>query len=222
MRRSAVLYVRVSSLRQVENFSLGVQEKLCRDYCQAQGWQVAQVFREEGESAKTVDRAELTRMLDYSRENKRTVGFIVVHSLSRFSRSTRDHHALTGLLLGWGIQLRSATEPIDVAPVGRLMESVVSAMAQFENELRAGRTREGMRAALAAGRWVFRAPVGFVSGHGRGQPSLAPNGATADLVRAAFDHASRGVPEHEVQRLLESEGYRMPNGRPMSLQTLLR
>ena len=152
MKKSAVVYVRVSSARQVENFSLDTQERLCRDYCAAQGWPVALVFREQGESARSADRTELQRMLTHCREHRGEVGAVMVHSLSRWSREQRDHHALRGLLTAWGITLRSATEPISDDPAGEFLEGIIASAAQFENRLRTARTREGMKAALAAGR----------------------------------------------------------------------
>ena len=224
MRRSALVYVRVSSQRQVENFSLGVQEQACRAYCRTQGWQVARVFREEGESAKSADRTQLSALLDYCREHKTTIAAVVVHSLSRWSRDTRDHFALTGLLLKWGMTLRSATEPISDEPEGELMEAVIAGVAKYENRQRARRTTGGMRKALEDGRWVFKAPLGYRNGGkgNRSKPSLSPDPATAGMVRAAFGLAAAGLSEHEIQRRLALKGYAMPNGRPMSVQTVCK
>src|SRR5689334_22185284 len=145
MRRGAVVYARVSSQRQVENFSLSVQEEACRDHCRRQGWEVARVFREEGESARSVDRTQLNELLTFCREHKQEIVAVIVHSLSRWSRDTRDHYALTGLLAKWGIVLRSATEPIGDDPSGQLMEAVIAGVARFENQLRAERTQGGMK-----------------------------------------------------------------------------
>src|SRR5262245_31834803 len=59
-----------------------------------------------------------------------------------------------------GISLRSATEPIDDTSTGKLMEGVLAAFAQFDNDVCSDRTRAGMKAALELGRWVFLAPIG--------------------------------------------------------------
>ena len=220
MRRAAVIYTRVSTKEQVENLSLGVQERVCRDYAGREGLEVARVFREEGESAKTADRTELQVLLAYCRTHKATVGFVVVHSLSRFSRDTRAHHALVGLLAGWGIALRSATEPISDTPTGRLMESVVSAMAQFENDVKAGRTREGMQAALRMGRWCFPAPLGYLPG-ARGGPSLEPDPERADAVRSAFeDFAAGRHTRATLLRAVTARGLTTRKGRPVAAAVL--
>ena len=47
----AVIYIRVSTSRQLENASLETQLRACREFCDRNGWSVIKVFREEGESA---------------------------------------------------------------------------------------------------------------------------------------------------------------------------
>jgi DNA invertase Pin-like site-specific DNA recombinase len=154
----AVIYVRVSTKEQTENLSLPTQLKACEEYCERQGFHVLARFREEGESAKTVDRTELQKLLQFCRKNKGTVQFVVVFNLTRFAREKYDHFALRAHLKSLGISLRSATEPIDDTSTGKLMEGVLAAFAQFDNDVRSERTRGGMKAALELGRWTFLAP----------------------------------------------------------------
>ena len=78
----AVIYVRVSTKDQVENFSLATQEKACGDYCAKFGMKVDQIFVEEGESAKTVNRVQFQKALAYCRENKGRVKWLVVSVLN--------------------------------------------------------------------------------------------------------------------------------------------
>ena len=60
-----------------------------------------------------------------------------------------------------GISLRAATEPIDDTSTGKLMEGVLAAFVQVDNDndVRSDRTRACMKAALELGRWVFLAPI---------------------------------------------------------------
>ena len=51
--------------------------------------------------------------------------------------------------------MRSAAEPIDDTSTGKLMEGVLAAFAQFDNDVRSDRMRADMKAALELGRWVF-------------------------------------------------------------------
>jgi putative ABC transport system permease protein len=169
----AVIYVRVSTKEQTENLSLPTQLRACEEYCKGQGYDVLERFHEEGESAKTTDRSQLQALLKYCRTHKGKVHFVVVYNLTRFAREKYDHFALRAHLKSLGISLRSATEPIDDTSTGKLMEGVLAAFAQFDNDVRSDRTRAGMRAALELGRWTFPAPLGYLVrialGAGRGR-----------------------------------------------------
>jgi site-specific DNA recombinase len=157
----AVIYVRVSTKEQTENLSLPTQLRACEEYCRRQGYEVLERFHEEGESAKSTDRSQLQNLLTFCRLNKGRVHFVVVFNLTRFARDKYDHFALRSHLQSLGISLRSATEPIDDTSTGKLMEGVLAAFAQFDNDVRSDRTRAGMKAALELGRWTFPAPLGF-------------------------------------------------------------
>ena len=159
----AVIYVRVSTKEQTENLSLPTQLRACEEYCRRQGYEILERFHEEGESAKTTDRSQLQALLKYCRTHKGKVHFVVVYNLTRFAREKYDHFALRAHLKSLGISLRSATEPIDDTSTGKLMEGVLAAFAQFDNDVRSDRTRAGMRAALELGRWTFPAPLGYLN-----------------------------------------------------------
>ena len=132
----AVIYVRVSTKEQTENLSLPTQLRACEEYCRRQGYEVLERFHEEGESAKSTDRSQLQKLLTYCRLNKGRVHFVVVFNLTRFARDKYDHFALRSHLQSLGISLRSATEPIDDTSTGKLMEGVLAAFAQFDNDVR--------------------------------------------------------------------------------------
>ena len=119
--------------------------------------------------------------------------FVVVFNLTRFARDKYDHFALRSHLQSLGISLRSATEPIDDTSTGKLMEGVLAAFAQFDNDCRSDRTRAGMKAALELGRWVFLAPVGYLNAPRAMGKSLMPDPERAPLVRRAFRSTRPGA-----------------------------
>ena len=101
--------------------------------------------------------------------------------VARFARQV-DHFALRSLLQSLGISLRSATEPIADTSTGKLMEGVLAAFAQFDNDCRSDRTRAGMEGCAGArplgvpgaDRLLERRPVGAEvadSDPSRGLPS---------------------------------------------------
>lgn len=95
------------------------------------------------------DRPELTKMLERMTANDT----VVVESLSRLGRSTKDLIDLTELFEQKGVHLVSLKESIDTSTsTGKLLFTLMSAIAQFECDTIADRTREGLRSARARGR----------------------------------------------------------------------
>ena len=95
------------------------------------------------------DRPELSKLLDRMTEGDT----VVIESLSRLGRSTKDLIELTELFQQKGVHLVSLKESIDTSTsTGKLLFTLMSAIAQFERDVIADRTREGLNAARARGR----------------------------------------------------------------------
>ena len=146
--KAAVIYTRVSTKEQVESLSLGTQLEGCRHYCATNGIDVAKEFEDAGESAKSIDRPQFQAMVKYCRKNKGRIDVVVVYNVSRFSRDTHDHLEVRAELYKCGVALRSVTEPIDETAVGKLNEGILSIIAQFDNNVKAERTKAGMTAGV--------------------------------------------------------------------------
>jgi site-specific DNA recombinase len=216
----AVIYVRVSTKEQTENLSLPTQLRACEEYCRRHGFEILQRFHEQGESAKTTDRSELQNLLKYCRTHKGKVHFVVVYNLTRFAREKYDHFALRAHLKSLGISLRSATEPIDDTSTGKLMEGVLAAFAQFDNDVRSDRTRAGMRAALELGRWTFPAPLGYLNAPKWSGKSLLHDPERAALVKQAFEDLATGrYTKQEVIARATAAGLRSRKGLTLSPQS---
>ena len=123
------------------------------------------------------------------------------------------------LLQQLGVTLRSVTEPIDDSSTGKLMEGVLASFAQFDNDVRADRTKAGMQAALRSGRWTFQAPLGYQSAPTVGG-GLVLDEAKAPHVRQAFEEYARGrFTRVEILRRMNSLGFRTRRGAPLSMQS---
>ena len=106
------------------------------------------VFQEKRTGTKR-DRPELNKLLSHVAEGDT----VVIESLSRLGRSTRDLLELVDLFQKKGVQLVSLKEQIDTGtPTSKLLFTLMSALAQFERDVIAERTKEGLRAARARGR----------------------------------------------------------------------
>lgn len=217
----AVIYCRVSTKEQVQNLSLPTQKKLCTEYCVKNGYEVDQIFVDEGESAKSVERKEFRKLLEYCRQKKGQIQTLVVYNLSRFSRNTTDHFAIRTLLSGFGITLRSVTEPTDESPMRKFMETILAGVAQFDNDIKAKRTIAGMKAAIDKGRWTFQAPLGFLNAHDpAGQSTLVHDLAQSLLVKKAFELYAIGQHSKiEVLRIVSNMGLKTRKGKNVTSQT---
>lgn len=162
-----IIYVRVSSDEQVKGTSLENQDELCRAYCQSKGIEVAEIFREEGASAKTAQRAEFLRAIEFCRKNKGKVDAFVVYKVDRFARNTEDHFYVRKTLLEYGVTLHSVTEPIGNNPAEKFIETVLAGSAEFDNAVRAQRCIDGMAARINQGIYPFKPPIGYICQHAR-------------------------------------------------------
>lgn len=141
----SVAYVRVSTVLQNE----GRQTEILNKYG------IDKWFTEKI-SAKDTNRPELQKMLDYVREGDT----VYVLEFSRLARSTKDLLNIVELLQEKGVELVSHKECFDTStPTGKLMLTVVGAIAEFERENILERQREGIALAKKAGKYKGRKPV---------------------------------------------------------------
>ena len=221
MLTRAVVYIRVSTVGQLDNYSLDTQKRACIEYCEREGFEVDHIFQEEGESAKTANRTQLQAMISYcaAEAKRREIGFVVVYKVDRLARQVEDHTAIRALLARRGIQLRAVMEAFDDSPGGKFMENVMAAVAQLDNDNRSARTIAGMREGLNRGRWMWQAPLGYVKGD-RDSPSLLRDPHLAPLVQFAFERVASGrMSRPEVLAEVTSLGLVTRRGKAMSLQS---
>lgn len=91
-KQQAVVYLRVSTEEQVDNYSLDTQANICHKEAERRGLTIAEVFREEGRSAKTiVDRPALIDMLSYCRKNRRQISAVIVYRRYAYRKIHRNN-----------------------------------------------------------------------------------------------------------------------------------
>lgn len=107
-------------------------------------------------SGKNTDRPELKKMIAYVRRGDT----VIVESISRFARNTRDLLNLMEQLSAKGVEFVSKKEAIDTTtPTGKFMLTVFGAVAELEREYILQRQREGIAIARAQGKYTGRKPI---------------------------------------------------------------
>ena len=203
--KRAVIYCRVSTKEQVEDGnSLVMQERICREYAIKNGYEIAEVFIEQGESAKSADRTQLQILLKYCAIKKHGISAVIAYKLDRVSRNTDDYSQIRIVLKRYGIEIKSTSEYFENTPAGRFMENIIANVAQFDNDVRSERCTGGMKEAVREGRYVWKAPAGYDNVKINGKSTIAPN-ADAPLVKKVFELIASGLYSTEAIRFMIAE-----------------
>jgi DNA invertase Pin-like site-specific DNA recombinase len=211
----AIAYIRVSDYRQVKDGnSLVTQERLVRDYVSSRGYRLDRLFVEEGETAKTDERPVLHEMLRYAKENRTSLGLLVIPKIDRLARNIADYLSIKLKFQQLGLRIESVGEQLLDSPVGRFTESVLASVAQFDNEIRAERSKGGMVQAVTEGRWVWMAPCGYRNVRVGNKSNIEPHRTKGPVIAEAFSRLASGRHRpNEVRAWLDKKGVRICRSR---------
>jgi DNA invertase Pin-like site-specific DNA recombinase len=190
--RKAAIYLRVSTRRQAaEGTSIDVQRERCKKLVADKGWELVGEFVEEAVSGTRGSRPALDKLMSDVRTGK--VDAIIVAKLDRFGRSVRHLASLVGELDDRGVLFVSVADGFDSSTAtGRMLRSILAAIAEFEMELIRERTMAGCEETARLGFWPGGPPpFGFrlvppdrEKGEKRGT-TVAIDEAEAEVIRKA-------------------------------------
>jgi DNA invertase Pin-like site-specific DNA recombinase len=147
------LYGRVSTNNGHQDPEMQLRE--LREYCERRGWQVAGEYVDAGISGTKDSRPELNRLL--ADAHRRRFDAVVVWRFDRFARSVS--HLLRALetFKALGIEFVSLSEQVDTStPTGKMIFTVLGAVAELERSLIVERVKAGLRNARAKGKRLGR------------------------------------------------------------------
>ena len=150
----AALYARVSTNNGQDPT---MQTRELREYCERRGWIIAGEYVDIGISGTKETRPGLDRLM--ADAHKRRFDIVVVWKFDRFARSVS--HLLRALenFQALGLHFVSLSESVDTStPAGKMVFTVLGAVAELERSLIAERVRAGMRNARAKGKKIGRPP----------------------------------------------------------------
>ena len=202
------IYTRVSTAVQVDGYSLDAQKEKLRKYAEYQGFVIAGEYSDEGFSGKNIQgRFEFQRMMKDIQEEKDHVQYVLVFKLSRFGRNAADVLNSLQIMQDFGANLICVEDGIDSSKdAGKLMISVLSAVAEIERENIRVQTMAGREQKAREGRWNGGfAPYGYKLVDG----NLEIAEDEVEIIRIIFDrfiHTSEGI--NGVANYLNNHGYR--------------
>ena len=149
----AAIYARVSTTNHGQDVSMQTRE--LREYCERRGFEIAGEYTDIGISGSKDSRPELNRLM--ADAHKRRFDVVCVWRFDRFARSVS--HLLRALetFNALGIAFVSLSEQMDTTtPTGKMVFTVLGAVAELERSLIAERVRAGLRNARAKGKTLGR------------------------------------------------------------------
>ena len=171
---------------QVDGYSLDAQRDKLRKYAAYEDMIIAGEYSDEGFSGKNIQgRQDFQRMLNDIQDGKDDVSYVLVFKLSRFGRNAADVLNSLQLMQDFGVNLICVEDGIDSSKdAGKLMISVLSAVAEIERENIRVQTMEGRIQKAREGKWNGGfAPYGYKLEKGQ----LFINEEEAEAIRVIFD-----------------------------------
>ncbi len=218
-QKKVVLYTRVSTEDQVDNYSLDFQEKVIRQYASANGMTVIQRFREEGCSGKYIEnRPEYQSMMEFCMTQQ--VDAILIHRVDRLHRNLINAMTDRTRMMVRGIHIISVSEGVDSVDETTFMQfALLAALAEQTSHTISAETRKGLIAAAMNGLHNGgRPPYGF-----KVCPDtklLEIDETTAPAVRQMFRLYADDYSMNQIIDWLKSNGYTTAKGKDFQINSI--
>ena len=219
-------YTRVSTAMQIDGYSLDAQKARMKAYADFNDYQIVGEYEDTGKSGKSIEgRASFCKMMDDIKSGKDGVAYVLVFKLSRFGRNAADVLSTLQVMQDFGVNLICVEDGIDSSKdAGKLMISVLSAVAEIERENIRVQTMEGRIQKAREGRWNGGfAPYGYRLVDG----VLQINEDEAPAIRTIFEqYVNTDTGANGLSKYLETHGFqklaRQNGTSPLFNATLIR
>lgn len=214
----AIAYIRVSSEKQVENYSLDFQNRMLKKYAELNNMKLIKVFREEGYSATNTNRPAYKEMIKYLEEND--IDVILVHKLDRLHRDETNMFNDLKRFRESKIKVIAVSDGIDTSDdsTGLATAMLAAISANFSRNL-SKETRKGLTSAaencLHTG---GKPPYGFKLN--RDTMLLEIDETTAPAVRKMFELYADGFRTSDILKWLKEHGYKTAKGNDFKTNSL--
>jgi len=200
------LYTRVSTTMQIDGYSLDAQKTKMKAFCDYNEYEIAGEYEDAGKSGKSIEgRVSFNQMMEDIKSGKDGVSYVLVFKLSRFGRNAADVLATLQVMQDFGVNLICVEDGIDSSKdAGKLMISVLSAVAEIERENIRVQTMEGRMQKAREGKWNGGfAPYGYSLIDGK----LEVNEEEAVAIRMIFDqYVNTDLGANGIAKYLENHG----------------
>lgn len=206
MATKVYTYTRVSTAMQIDGYSLDAQKSRMKAFADYNGYEIVGEYEDAGKSGKSIEgRLQFNQMMDDIKSGKDGVSYVLVFKLSRFGRNAADVLSTLQVMQDFGVNLICVEDGIDSSKdAGKLMISVLSAVAEIERENIRVQTMEGRIQKAREGKWNGGfAPYGYKLVNGE----LVINEEEAEAIRVIFDqYVNTNTGANGISKYLEDHG----------------
>lgn len=201
-------YKRVSTAMQIDGYSLDAQRARMKAYADFNDYEIVGEYEDAGKSGKSIEgRLQFRQMMEDVKSGKDNISYVLVFKLSRFGRNAADVLSTLQVMQDFGVNLICVEDGIDSSKdAGKLMISVLSAVAEIERENIRVQTMEGRIQKAREGKWNGGfAPYGYQLVNGK----LEINEEEAAAVRTIYDqYVNTDIGSNGISKYLENHGIR--------------
>ena len=201
-------YKRVSTAMQIDGYSLDAQRARMKAYADFNDYEIVGEYEDAGKSGKSIEgRLQFRQMMEDVKSGKDNISYVLVFKLSRFGRNAADVLSTLQVMQDFGVNLICVEDGIDSSKdAGKLMISVLSAVAEIERENIRVQTMEGRIQKAREGKWNGGfAPYGYQLVNGK----LEINEEEAVAIRIIYDqYVNTDIGSNGISKYLENHGIR--------------
>ena len=198
-----VIYTRVSSLGQVDNYSLQNQLENCLAFARKNNLKVVKTFDAQNESASQSERKSLNEVKKFCFNKANKISYLIVNDLSRFSRQGNLAILLKEDFKANGVTILESTATSLVrSPQDDTFDGIKLLFAQAENQTRKQKCKEGILKRLKEGLWLSNPPRGYEK-IDKNTLSLTNE---ARFITMAFKLKSKGYNNSQIMSRLKALG----------------
>ena len=201
-------YKRVSTAMQIDGYSLDAQRSRMKAYADFNDYEIVGEYEDAGKSGKSIEgRMQFRQMMEDVKSGKDNISYVLVFKLSRFGRNAADVLSTLQVMQDFGVNLICVEDGIDSSKdAGKLMISVLSAVAEIERENIRIQTMEGRIQKAREGKWNGGfAPYGYQLVNGK----LEINEEEAVAIRTIYDqYVNTDIGSNGISKYLENHGIR--------------
>ncbi|WP_210141779.1 MULTISPECIES: recombinase family protein [unclassified Staphylococcus] len=211
-------YIRVSTERQVEGYSIEGQITQIEQYCKFNGYELVDIYADRGISGKSMNRPELQRMLNDAKNGK--LDCVMVYKTNRLARNTSDLLTIVEELHRQNVEFFSLSERMEVKnSTGKLMLQILASFSKFERNTILENIYTGQRQRALEGYYQGNLPLGY-NNIPDNKKELMINQHEANIVKYIFESYAKGHGYRKIANALNHKGYVTKKGNPFSISAV--